>query len=148
MKIVNQLLDYTQRWALPHVLLFTGNPIVKNSGGIVMGRGAAQQVRDFYPGIDIRFGSGVKEHPDSHLLWVTINPDQYIGWFKVKHHWQHNAEPALIAESADQLGVLATEHPDKTFHMNFPGIGNGGLSIQDVIHLLAPRLPHNVYIYK
>ena len=146
MKLINQLLDYTQRWTLPAVFLFTGNPVVKQNGAIVMGRGAAKQVRDFYPGIDIRFGNGIKEFPNHHLLWVSLHEDQHLGWFKVKNHWQSPAEISLIEESSRQLGDIATRYPDKTFHMNYPGVGNGRLHIDQVRGILT-ALPDNVLIY-
>ena len=45
MKLIKGLLDYSKPWTIPNIYLFTGNPIVKANGAIVMGCGAARQVR-------------------------------------------------------------------------------------------------------
>ncbi len=95
MHTVNSLLDYSEDWTLPEVRLFTGNPIKRQDGGIVMGRGAARQVRDTYPGIDKLIKT------DKPVTWIEI-PDrsrQWLGWFKVKHHWKDEACLDLIKES-------------------------------------------------
>jgi hypothetical protein len=112
-----------------------------------MGRGAAKQVRDTYPGIDLAFGVLMHERKDPSLLFVEIEDKQIIGWFKVKDHWVKNAEPALISQSVYALTAQAITSPNLIFHMNFPGVGNGGLYEDDVIHLLT-KLPDNVIIYR
>jgi hypothetical protein len=154
MKIINKLLDYSTPWEYPDIYLFTGNSTIKNNGAIVMGRGAAKQVRDNWPGADKALGKALKERPDALILWVKVyfhpgatNPMQKIGWFKVKYHWSKQAEIALIAASADKLRSIAKRSPEITFHMNYPGIGNGKLSIDSVQPLLE-ILPDNVLIYK
>jgi hypothetical protein len=151
MKLIHGLLNYADSWAEDQVYLFTGNSVIKNNGAIVMGRGAAKQVRDTYPGIDKAFGTAIGNEPSLHVLVLQRrNPRMgsiKIGWFKVKHHWADNAEPALIAESATRLAALAEEHPELTWHMNYPGIGNGGLTVADVSNLLE-ILPDNVLIYR
>lgn len=148
MKLVHRLLDYSRPWSLPHVALFTGNPIVKRNGAIVMGRGAAKQVRDTFPGIDRTFGAMIQRNPASNILWARLgNESRYIGWFKVKYHWELPAELALIAESAWELSELADRKPNMTFHMNYPGVGNGKLTEDEVITVLAP-LPDNVVLYR
>jgi len=146
-QIVNKLLDYSTPWAFPDVYLFTGNPIVKHNGAIVMGRGAAQQVRDTYPGIDKKFGTLMNTQNDPNLLWRVIEPGQHIGWFKVKEHWRDPALISVIEESTIQLSIAAISHTSYTFHMNYPGIGNGKLKEKDVEDILT-QLPDNVIIYR
>lgn len=153
MKLIHDKLYYTVPWELPDVFLFTGNPAVKRNGAIVMGRGAAREVRDFYPGIDQVFGKLIQEKPAAHLLWATIGRDepipseQHLGWFKVKDHWSHDARLDLIEDSAFFLGELARRKKKYRFHMNFPGIGNGKLKYFDVLSVLQ-ELPDNVRLYK
>jgi len=147
MKLINQLLDYTKPWNKPDVYLFTGNPIVKQNGAIVMGRGAAKQVRDTYPGIDMQFGQKIQAIPEALIVWVKVQNDQWLGWFKVKHHWQNAADLELIRESCRLLWEIAMEQPDIQFHMNYPGIGNGKLTEHEVGHMIH-FLPDNVLIYK
>ena len=147
MKLINGLLDYSAYWQVPDVYLFTGNPVVKNNGAIVMGRGAAKQVRDSFPGIDKAFGQAVRRNPKAHILSVTISPQRYLGWFKVKDHWAEDAKVELIDQSVNALRAIAIKHRDTTYHMNYPGIGNGKLDIKTVHHILQ-HLPDNVRIYK
>lgn len=148
MKIVNGRLDYQRPWSLPDVYLFTGNTIVKNNGALVMGAGAAKQIRDAYPGIDGSFGKLIKRLPEAHILWVAFeNPQQHLGWFKVKYHWADDADLDLIAESARRLAEIARSNPFRTYHLNYPGVGNGRLREAQVEPLLQV-LPDNVIIYR
>lgn len=147
MQLVENKLDYTGDWELPTVLLFTGNPFIKTNGAIVMGRGAARVVRDTYPGIDVAFAQAIKLDPDAHIHVL----DWYgkpIGWFKVKHHWQLPADLNLIRQSCFELAGLAAANPEVTWHLNFPGIGNGKLSVDAVMPILEEGLPDSVYVYR
>jgi hypothetical protein len=147
MKLIKGLLNYAIPWAVPNIYLFTGNPIVKANGAIVMGRGAAKQVRDTFPGIDVVFGSQLKLRPLVSLVWLKGAEHQYIGWFKVKEHWKLPADRSAIAASANALAIIAAAHADRVFHMNYPGVGNGKLTEADVSPYLE-ILPDNVLIYR
>lgn len=148
MKLINGLLDYSKPWTTPDIYLFTGNPITKANGAIVMGRGAAKQVRDTFPGIDKVFGQQVLEHGrDISLIWLKGSDRQYIGWFKVKEHWKLPADLSVIAASANALAITAATYPTRVFHMNYPGVGNGKLTEADVAPYLEV-LPDNVLIYR
>lgn len=140
MKLIEKRLDYATPWELPNVYLFTGNPIRRNDGHIVMGRGAAKQVRDTYPGIGRMIST---ERP---VTFTQITDRQFIGWFQVKHHWKDAADLDLITTSAAFLDHAAKTRPEVTFHMNFPGIGNGKLQRTDVEPILN-ALPDNVHVY-
>ena len=72
MKLVHDKLYYTVGWTLPEVFLFTGNPVIKKNGAIVMGRGAAREIRDHYPGIDLSFGTILTKKPNANLAWVSF----------------------------------------------------------------------------
>jgi hypothetical protein len=146
MKLINSLLDYSDPWKDPDIYLFTGNPIIKKNGAIVMGRGAARQVRDRYPGIDVVFGKIISEEPHLNVL-VIGKGDRQLGWFKVKDHWREPAKLSIISKSAAKLTKLATEHPELRFHMNYPGVGNGHLNVATVAPLLQ-ALPDNVLLYR
>lgn len=144
MLLINGKLDYRQAWGLPHMVLFTGNPVKKTNNAIVMGAGAALQVRDAYLGVDIKLGALIDN--TTHLAFTQLQPNQYIGWFKVKHHWRDNASLDLITESTRQLKELAMSRQDIKFHINYPGIGNGKLTREQVEPILR-TLPDNVFIY-
>lgn len=147
MKLIDGLLDYSTKWALPDVYLFTGNAVIKNNGAIVMGRGAAKQVRDSYKDIDKSFGLVIEARPGINLAWVSLSAIQHLGWFKVKEHWRENAKVDLIRVSVVQLTDVAQNYPDNTFHMNYPGIGNGHLQIGTIRNIIQ-SLPDNVRVYK
>lgn len=147
MKLVHDRLYYTTPWEFPDIFLFTGNPIINKSGGIVMGRGAAKEVRDAYPGVDRVFGRMIQKDPTKHLLWAEVRSKSVVGWFKVKNHWMEEAKPELIQASTEVLADLATRHKKYQFHINFPGIGNGQLSVGVVLPILE-QLPDNVRVYK
>jgi uncharacterized protein YjiS (DUF1127 family) len=153
MKLIDGLLDYSTKWTLPNVYLFTGNSIIKNNGAIVMGRGAAKQVRDSYPGVDKAFGLVIEAQPYKLIQWVRLvgHPDdtdeQHIGWFKVKNHWRENAKVELIQMSSERLADIARKRSEITFHMNYPGIGNGKLNIEAVRRHIE-KMPDNVWVYK
>lgn len=138
-----QRLDYGSPWSLPNVYLFTGNPVRRRDGAIVMGRGAARQVRDTYPGVDRKLGEQMNGKP---LVYVLIKPGQVLGWFQVKHHWQQPADLKLIASATELLRQHATRRQEVFFHLNAPGVGNGRLSWDDVEPILR-ALPDNVLVY-
>jgi hypothetical protein len=147
MKLIRQLLDYSTPWELPNVYLFTGNGIIKNNGGIVMGRGAALQVRNRYLGVDKAFGSLIAANPTAYVLMHKLVAKQYIGWFKVKNHWQQPADLKLIEKATGILSIIAKDYPIHTYHMNFPGVGNGRLNDAQVMPIIE-SLPDNVWIYR
>jgi hypothetical protein len=140
--IIQGLLDYGEPWSLPLVKLFTGNPIRRADGALVMGRGAAQAVRDRWPTVQHR----LVIQPGKPLAWFEISPDQWIGWFQVKHHWREPADLDLISAAAQALAHGAAARPQRTFQVNAPGVGNGRLSWAAVEPLLQ-CLPGNVQVF-
>ena len=151
MILMEGLLDYRNaEHDYANLYFFTGNSYVKRNGALVMGRGAARQVRDLYPGIDKQFGQAVLESRDAgraiYGVIVKCGPNENIGVFQVKHGFREKAKLDLITFSVQVLGEFASRF-DRGIHMNYPGIGNGGLMQTDVAPLLA-TLPDNVFIYK
>ena len=141
------MLDYKKPWKWPDIYLFTGNTTITKDKRLVMGRGGAKEVRDTYPGIDKRISI------NSGVSFTTIDPNwkiydeiQYIGYFKVKEHYRDKAKLSLIRHSTQELDWFAKEFPNNTFHMNFPGIGAGGLPYEEVLEIVLP-LPDNVILY-
>lgn len=140
MFLVHNRLDYAIAWQMPDVYLFTANAIRTRDGRLVMGAGAAKQVRDSYPGID-------RQIPiDKPVTYVEVSPGQWLGRFQVKDHWQDAARLDLIEQSARILAAHAIKRPNVRFHLNAPGVGNGRLSWTEVFPLLQ-ALPSNVLVY-
>jgi len=144
-------LHYTAPWSFPDILLFTGNPVIANHGGIVMGRGAAKQCRDLFPGVDREFAKLLIQTPDANLLFVQLAPGKHLGWFKVKHHWQEEADLDLIQQSCQTLEQVIQHEKtcghNITVHCNFPGIGNGRLTRAQVLPILQ-QCSDNVVFYE
>ena len=141
MKLIEGLIDYSTRWTLPDVYMFTGNKFITKDGRLVMGRGAAKQVRDTYPGIDqhIRI--------DKPVTFTYIRGEQYLGYFCVKDHFRESADIDLIGQSVTALVTHALAVPHVTFHLNYPGIGAGRLS-ESAVQPILERLPANVWVYR
>ena len=134
-----------------NLFLVTTNSTLKRNNALVMGRGIARQARDRFPGLDLAFGQAIAGrcgHLGRYRLLVSPQwPNAKIGAFQVKTHYGQSAELALIKESAAALAEWCALHPHQTAHLNFPGIGNGGLLHEEVAPLLA-TLPHQVTIWE
>lgn len=127
----------------------TTNPIVTNDGRAVMGAGIAKQVRDKYPGIDRVFARRLELLGPQPIGIIDEVPElnTHLCWFMVKSHWAEPASLDIIHESVWALHANATFFYDKTFYLNFPGIGCGGLAREDVLPLLE-ELPENVFVWE
>jgi hypothetical protein len=131
-----------------HALLVTTNSYIRRDGALVMGRGAARTAALRWPGLPYELGKRI-EHLSEYnigLLSQTNEPRFSIGAFQVKFNFADAADLDLIARSANELAKLATERHDWRFDMNYPGIGNGRLSLAAVDPLLE-SLPDNVHIW-
>lgn len=127
-------------------LCITTNATTTTKGKLVMGAGIAKQARDMFKGIDSDFGEQIKnaEFPKYGLLFSQKFPKLIA--FQVKFFYAEDARYDLIDFSSEQLMYLARENPDKTYFLNYPGIGNGGLLASDVAPLLE-SLPDNVTVW-
>lgn len=144
MILMEGMLDYDNAYHdSANLYMFTGNSFVKRNGALVMGRGAARQVRDSYPGVDRGFGRHIM-----HLgeYSIVILGERNLGVFQVKRNFSAKAELELIQNSTAALAAYA-ETFQRAIYMNYPGIGNGGLIQTDVAPLLQ-SLPDNVFLYK
>lgn len=146
MKIVNGLLDYNTRWELPNVLMFTGNKYITKAGRLVMGRGAAKQVRDSWPGVDKAIAKQLQVH-ERAVTFTRLGPNQFLGYFCVKDHFRESADLDLIGQSVTELVTHASNTPKVIYHLNYPGIGAGRLC-ESVVEPILRRLPPNVWVWK
>lgn len=152
MKIINGLLDYSKPWSTPDLYLFTGNRYITAKGKLVMGRGAALQCRDTYPGVDKDLANYIKNksntlQPNYFIIFTQLSKDQYLGAFQVKNNFADKAELEIIKRSTKMLKRYAIDKPHLNFHMNFPGIGYGGLPYELILPIVQ-QLPDNVILYK
>lgn len=141
-------------------VIITANATLRTDGCLVMGRGAAYQAWQKFPGCNKVFGRLIKRHLDdcaaSHLTGVPygviMHPNQVnpmLGILQVKWHYSKPAELDLIEYSVGRLAEVATSirFRSKLIFLNFPGIGNGGLKRTDVLPLIE-ILPHNVNVWE
>lgn len=144
------LIDY--RSIEPNTIrVFTGNAYITVGGALVMGRGAAKQVLDTYPGIniDLALQIGGQAGKTAAPYWLRKAPKHPIMVFQVKHHFKDQASLELILQSAYYLSLFARVMPHMEFQCNFPGIGNGGLDYDRVRGTLETvPMPSNLYYYR
>jgi hypothetical protein len=130
----------------------TANSTIKSNGALVMGRGIAKEVRDLYPGIDLEIGNKISSllHPKRYLTLDGFKLFPKLMLFQVKYHFAEHADIELIDSSAFALRHILSSLPDKLFNMNFPGIGNGNLKMEDVLPILENHFSNcdNIVIWE
>jgi hypothetical protein len=127
-------------------LIVTTSSFLTSEVKLVMGRGAAWILRMKVPGIDWIFGKMVYE-TCGHLGRYGLLFHHRYGAFQVKYGFDEKARVDLIEFSLEKLAEKAEEFPKSRFNINYPGIGYGRLSKQEVEPLLN-FLPDNVYVWE
>lgn len=123
----------------------TANSHLTKDLRLVMGRGAAQELKTILPGIDKIFGK-IIHRTCGHLgLYGLIKHDP-CGIFQVKYNFRDKADLDLIRFSINLLTGEAKK-TGRIIHLNYPGIGYGQLS-KEVIRPLLDILPDNVHIWE
>jgi hypothetical protein len=98
------------------------------------------------PGIDWIFGKMVYE-TCGHLGRYGLLFHHRYGALQVKYRFDEKARLDLIEFSLERLTEKAEEFPKSRFNINYPGIGYGRLSKQEVEPLLE-SLPDNIYVWE
>ena len=126
----------------------TTNSSIKLDGTLVMGKGIAAQARDRLRDIALCFGAAIRksEIPSKYGLVICQHEQQKMGAFQVKTHYSDKAVLSLIRYSSQMLFKKLLEHPTWNVAVNFPGIGNGGLEIREVLPIVS-LLPNNVTLW-
>ncbi len=133
---------------------------------LVMGAGIARQARDRFEGLDVRLSQIIRGrpqttksrfyyrnhhyyswHPPYHLLVSPRWPQAKLGLFQTKERFCDRASLTLIEQGVEALCRWCVQHPGVQVHMNFPGIGHGGLKLGEVEPLVL-RLPDNVHVWQ
>ena len=120
--------------------LFTGNSTIRRDGGLVMGRGLARAVRDRFPGIDRELARAIGRRAEYGVAVADgfCIGRAAVGAFQVKRFWGDAADLGLIAHSVKcQNALLEPEAADYRVVLNYPGIGNGRLTLAQVAPLIA-----------
>jgi len=135
-------------------ILVTANAYINKNKALVMGRGAARQLKDMQPKFPylaadaIKWGQYPLDFQTQRPVYGVILISRY-GIFQVKYNWWEDASLDLIKFSTDELLSLAVSGflGDRTVSMNYPGIGNGRLKEQDVYPIIS-KLPDCISVYK
>lgn len=139
---------YGNMWAAPGVHVVTTNSYINAAGELVMGRGAAKEATLIHPGVQHIAGRLILYRCGRGGVYGFIPPEETmpIGLFQVKRHFKSKAELSIISASAAMLCEWAAGIK-RSIHLNYPGIGNGGLDIE-VVEPLLEELPDNVYVWR
>ncbi len=127
-------------------IIVTTNSFLTSECKLVMGRGAALQLKRKEPGIDMIFGKLVFD-TCGHLGRYGLLFHERYGIAQVKYRFNEKADLELITYSMNMLKETAKPNRDSRYNINFPGIGYGGLSKDEVMPILE-RLPNNIIIWE
>lgn len=129
----------------PGLKIVTTHSFITKQKKLLMERGAALRLRQAVPDIAFTFGKMIHE-TCGHLGAYGLLMNGKYGVAQIKYDFRDNAKPELIVFS---MAILA--HEAKTshsiFNINYPGIGSGGLSKEEVNPLLE-ILPDNVHVWE
>jgi len=150
------------------IVCVTTNGTITKSNQLVMGRGNALQAARLFPSLKTKAAlmllkyfkpqtyTPVNLMPNKEKFrrsWKVIvygffySEELPVALFQVKKHFAEYADPGLINFSTAMLKAYALENPTRTIHLPFPGIGFGGLSVEEVEPLLR-ALPDNVCVWR
>jgi len=137
---------FNANWERCDALLVTTNAHKRTDQSIVMGRGAAKQLALMVDGIDVDFGRQIDHLKPYGIVWSKYELDigewnvPYLGAFQVKRSFKDKASLDLIERSCVMLDRWCRAHPRAKVRLNYPGIGNGGLSEDEVRPVLEECL--------
>lgn len=134
------------------VILATGNSYIKfgktGSRTLVMGKGAALDLKQLVPGIDIELGAKI-DHLSKYGIQIIKKDEIGYGVFQTKIHFKDPSTLDLIQFSINKLKFFSENNPNISFNINFPGINNGGLlHLKSEIQSMLEILPNNVSVWE
>jgi O-acetyl-ADP-ribose deacetylase (regulator of RNase III) len=145
------------------LILFTANADLDGKGDLVMGRGAALEAKQRWPGLAKELAKATGGRREYGLAWareLETGSKTKVGCLQVKRAWRDPADLHLIDWSVGKLAAALAkwlsnpEHAGRELRVaiNYPGIGRGtgGLSEEEVEPILEKHfanLPVVVYKY-
>lgn len=130
---------------------------IDKGGQLVMGAGIALQAKEKYPGLPTYAARRIYNHINKNVALYgfvicqtdeNYSPQNYIGLFQSKLNWWDNSGLALIGHSVIEMNKELQLWDDiKSFSLNFPGIGYGGLNRNEVLPILKD-LDDRVTVYE
>jgi hypothetical protein len=132
------------------VFVVTTNSTLKKDRTLVMGRGAALQLKKTIPDIDKLFGQKItsREYNIIFVDYFGIGTfyNCIFGALQTKFHFKDPSNIQLINRSVQALTTVATKQNHLRFDVNCPGIGYGKLSFSEIFPIIQ-QLPNNVNIW-
>ena len=125
----------------PTMIVVTTNTTIKRDGALVMGRGAALQAKTKDERIPFECGRAIVDSKQREYGFLQIRSANRpgkagFGIFQVKYQYNNEADTKLIDNACSVMRQFMDKNPSIHIRMNFPGIGNGRLSIEDVAPIL------------
>jgi len=134
--------------SMHNMVVVTANSNVKYGDRLVMGAGAARDLKNKVKGIDHEFGRMVKEYNSLNEEYLLLFHNFY-GILQVKYNWWEDADVDLIKRSLKELKHVACKNENTVFNLNYPGIGYGGIEKNIVETILVEmKLPDNISIWR
>lgn len=144
--------DMWSVWGKTDLFCITTNSTVLPDGRLVMGKGIAKEARDTIVGLDARLGRmvGFNQRPYGLLILNNLARDRVLqpklGAFQTKYSYSQASDLNLIRSSCASLWLHLSKNPNTRVDVNFPGVGAGNLSVQEVWPVIS-LLPDNVHVW-
>lgn len=149
-----------------HMVCVTTNGQIDSNGRLLMGVGAAGEAKERFPELPRVAASAIARsfacqmwgpsarngQAKRYFLYGFLELDPFgagwpiIGLFQTKGLVGYDSPLALIGYSAMMLKCWAEKYPTMKVALNYPGIGHGGLTIEQVDPIIDV-LPENVTVY-
>jgi hypothetical protein len=130
------------------MIVVSGHASVQEDGRLFLGYEPAREATRRIPGIEQQCAQEVLANAVNGIYgFLPIRPsrpEQRIigfGLFQTRINWEGSPDPELIKYSMECLRHYTETHSNLKIRMNFPEIGHGGLSVDDVAPLLLPLPP-------
>ena len=125
--------------------IVTTHSFVMKGRNLLMERGAALELRQMVPDIEFIFGELIIRKC-GHLGAYGLLIHREYGVAQIKYDFRDKADIILISYSMSFLAEKAKLNRH-IYNINYPGIGNGELSKEEVKPLLD-ILPDNVHVWE
>lgn len=137
----------------PNTIYLCTTNSVKGVYGLIMGAGSASEMKKRIPNISSEIVSALPDYKldgteDYGLLILQYPNHSKFGYgvFQTKRHWRDSSVMDTIILSTQMLCSFAYNNPFIHIRMPFPGIGYGGLAMDEVLDVIKV-LPDNVSVY-
>jgi hypothetical protein len=132
----------------PGMIVVTSHAFVQEDGRLFMGYPPAAEMTKRIPDIEFQCGRQVQARAvDGVYGFLPVRPslpEQRIvgfGLFQTQVRWDEHQDPELIKYSMECLRQYSEDNSNLKIRMNFPGVGDGGLPVDEVVPLLLPLPP-------